>query len=87
MYMWLLREYIKQEYKENYTCQANMLVVETVGAFNSKSYSVSNEDIVSGFKEFSDLIKRVAYHQVKGYNRILEFEKDGIPNNDFDLSL
>lgn len=74
MYLWLLREYIKKEYGEGYSCTANMLVVETIGAHGSKSYSVSNNDIVAGFKEFSDLIKRAAYHQVKGYENILEFE-------------
>ncbi len=84
MYLWLLREYIKQEYGEGYNCTANMLVVETVGAFGAKNYPVSNDDIIAGFKEFGDLIKRAAYHQVMGYENILEFEKDGIPN---DLSL
>lgn len=86
MYLWLLREYIKKEYGEGYTCKANMLVVETVGAFAAKKYSVSNDEIISGFKDFSDLIKRAAYHELKGYENILEFEKDGIPNN-FDLDI
>lgn len=86
MYLWLLREYIKKEYGDGYECSANMLVVETIGSFYSESFPVDNESIIRGFKDFSDLIKRAAYHQVKGYENILEFEKSGMVNN-FNLDL
>ena len=32
-------------------------------------------------KEFTELLKRAAYHQVKGYDNILEFEIDGVPES------
>lgn len=84
MYGWLLDQYIKQEFGEGYYGPARMLVVETIGGFNSISFSVSSGDIKAGYFEFLDLIKCAAYHQVKGYENILEFENNGVPDN-FDL--
>lgn len=78
MYSWMLREYVKQEFGEGYRMSANMLVVETIGDFNSTVFPVTNAEIQSGFKEFSELVKRVAFHQHHGYSRILELED---PNN------
>lgn len=75
MYLYILAKYIEQEYGSGYKMSTNMLVVETVGAFNSKLFPVSNKQIKSGFKEFKDLLKRVAYHQVNGYEKILEMEE------------
>lgn len=72
MYLFLLKEYIKQEYGEGYSCTANMLVVETCGSNISQVYPVSNNEIISGFDEFKKLLKRVAYHQVYGYENVLE---------------
>ena len=78
MYLLMLKLYIEQEYGKGYKMSTNMLVVETVGAHNSCLYPVNNTTIKAGFKEFSELLKRVAYHQVKGYESILELED---PNN------
>lgn len=86
MYLWLLKEYVTKEYQENYKCEANMLVVETIGAFNSKVFGVTNNDIILGFKEFTELLKRVAFHECKGYDKILEFVKDDF-NYNLDISL
>ena len=58
-----------------------MLVVETIASNQANNYQVIEEHIRSGFAEFSELLKRAAYHQVKGYKNILEFEKDGIPDD------
>ena len=81
MYLYVLNEYVKKEFGEGYKSSANMLVVETIASNQANNYQVIEEHIRSGFAEFSELLKRAAYHQVKGYKNILEFEKDGIPDN------
>ena len=58
-----------------------MLTVETVKPYNSKLFYVTDEHIQTGIKEFTELLKRAAYHQVKGYDNILEFEIDGVPES------
>lgn len=74
MYLWMLRVYIEQEYGNDYKMTSNMLVVETVGNFNSELFPINNDIIQSGFTEFKQLLKRVAYHQRNGYESILELE-------------
>lgn len=86
MYLWLLREYIKKEFGDGYKCTSNMLVVETIGDFGSNAFPVSNNEIVYGFTEFTQLLKRAAYHQVHGYETILEFAINNV-SDDFDLEL
>lgn len=74
----MLKLYIDQEFGEGYKMSANMLVVETVGAYASELFPVNNDTIQSGFQEFKELLKRVAFHQVNGYEAILELQD---PNN------
>ena len=74
----MLKLYIEQEFGEGYAMKANMLVVETVGGYASELFPVNNEIIQSGFEEFKELLKRVAFHQVNGYGAILELQD---PNN------
>lgn len=88
MYLWLLKEYIKQEYGADYKCSANMLVVETIPAYKSNIFPVSEKHIKEGFNEFKDLLKRAAFHQVNGYEEILELaihSEDTIEINELSL--
>lgn len=71
MYMWLLKTFIEQNYG-NYNYSANMLVVETVLQHRAMLYPVSKADLLQGFKEFGALIKRVAFHEIHGYENTME---------------
>jgi hypothetical protein len=50
-----------------------MLVVETIGLKRSKLYNVKNDQLILGWHEFLELIKRVAWHQANGYENTLEW--------------
>ena len=73
MYLCFLKKYVDKEFGEGYKCAANMLVVETCGAQAAGIFNVSQPDIIAGFNDFVQLLKRAAYHQVNGYEQILEF--------------
>lgn len=65
-YLWLLYIYTKHKFNfEPSKINANMLVVSTIPQYNSCVYKVSNNQINKGFKEFTNLLKRVAYLKLK----------------------
>ena len=68
MYMWMLKLYIENEYKAKPTLKANMLVVSTVPDFRSGVFPVNNGHMLSGFTEFTTLLRRVAYYELYGYD-------------------
>ena len=57
----------------NYMC--NVIVVETTGEHKSKVFPVNNSYIQYGLNEFKQLICRVAYHNINGYDKSFE-ERD-----------
>lgn len=61
-YLWLLTLYAKKEYNIQSidSLKANMLLVSTIPDFRSGVFKVSKKQINRGFKEFSDLLSRVA---------------------------
>jgi hypothetical protein len=77
-YYFLLREYINKTYGEYFTGTANMLVVETIGLNRSKLYNVKNDQLIPGWREFLELMKRVAWHQAHGYDNTLEWACDEV---------
>lgn len=85
MYSFLLKNYIEKEYGPGYRMMSRFFVVETVGNFYSKMFTISKEEMVRGFKEFTELLKRVAFHQVRGYENILEFEVNNLGNLNLDI--
>jgi hypothetical protein len=88
-YYFLLREYINKTYGEYFTGTANMLVVETIGLNRSKLYNVKNDQLIPGWREFLELMKRVAWHQANGYENTLEWACDEVtklePVDDWNL--
>lgn len=68
VYMLILQTYIKSLGYTDYTYKANMLVVETQSPYNSKKYFVNNAYIKKGLMEFKELMCRVAYHTIYGFN-------------------
>lgn len=67
MYVWILRQYVISTYKfKPSKLTANMLLVSTVPDYSAGVFRVANDDIKEGFKEFSDLLRRVAYLEIYG---------------------
>lgn len=54
----------------NYMC--NVFVVETTGDNRAKTYAVNNSYIQYGIKEFKELICRVAFHELYGYDKQID---------------
>lgn len=74
IYMLLLQLYTKSLGYTDYTYKANMLVVESQAPYNSRKYFVNNSYIKEGLKEFKELICRVAYHTIYGFD--IELNED-----------
>jgi len=73
-YLMLLQMYCEQilgltDY--NYKC--NVIVVETTGKNEAKIFPINNSYIQYGAKEFKELICRVAFHELYGYDQTIEF--------------
>lgn len=73
-YQVLLQKYFQEVLNiNNYTLQANFFVVETTGEHKSNAFRLNNSYIDTGVKEFKELICRLAWHQIYGFDK--EFPK------------
>jgi len=75
MYSWILSQYCGKHFSwdKTWTFRSNIAVVETVPPFSSQLYNVSREKLKEGMKELRQLLKRVAYHELYGYDKQVEF--------------
>lgn len=63
IYSWLLSLCAKKFYgMEDCTIKSNCLVVSTIPQYYTKVYEVTKKDLLEGFKEFSFLLRLVAYY-------------------------
>lgn len=61
LYLWMLKLYTKKQYNIDInSLQSNMLLVSTIPTFKSGVFRVTRNDIDKGFRELSNLLKRVA---------------------------
>ena len=68
LYSWLLTMAAKKNYNiENPKIKSNFLVVETIPNFNTKVVPMTRELFNKGFKEFTYLLKLVAFYCMHGY--------------------
>lgn len=68
LYSWLLTMAAKKNYNiENPKIRSNFLVVETIPNFNTKVVPMTRELFNKGFKEFTYLLKLVAFYCMHGY--------------------
>lgn len=72
IYMLVLQWYLKSQNYNDYTYQANMMVVESTPDFKSEVYPISQAYIKQGLIEFKELICRVAWHEYNGYDKELD---------------
>lgn len=75
-YLMMLQMYCEQvlgllDY--NYKC--NVIVVETTGQNKAKVFPINNSYIQYGAKEFKELICRIAFHELYGYDKTIEWKK------------
>jgi len=73
-YLVVLQIYLQTQGYVGYTYKANMAVVQTLPEYNSKLFEVPEKYIKLGMEEFKELICRVAFHEINGYD--VEFTKD-----------
>ena len=73
-YLIVLQIYCQSQGYTGYRYKANMAVVQTLPEFNSRLYEVPEKYIKAGMEEFKELICRVAFHEIHGYD--VEFKED-----------
>lgn len=64
MYGWMLSLLLKN----CKSIKSNMLLISTIPPYNSGVFKVLSTHIKRGMEEFSELLKRVAYHEEYGYD-------------------
>ena len=72
----VLRMYCMKEYGYNqneWDFKANVLVVSTSEECSSKCYAINPTQIKKGRKEYKELLKRVAYYEMFGYDEEVKF--------------
>lgn len=50
-----------------------MLVVETLPPYDSRCFHVPHSQLKAGLSEFNELMKRVAYYEMFGYENEVNF--------------
>ena len=66
MYSWMLFILLGKDKKIN--MKSNMLLISTIPPYNSGVFKVLDTHIRRGMIEFSELLRRVAYHEQYGYD-------------------
>lgn len=77
IYSSVLWYYCQRQYGVNintgWSLKANMLVVQTIPPYKSQCFAVSKTQLKQGMLEFEQLMKRVAYYEIFGYKKEVEF--------------
>ena len=75
MYRFMLEAYCNSEYGYNHNWQfrGNVLTVNTTD-FNSKLFTVNKNQFINGKNEYEQLLKRVAFYEMFGYDQQVEFK-------------
>ena len=76
LYGMMLQTYCMNEYgfNHNWAFNGNVLVVNT-SDFNTKLYKVNEKHFKRGKDEYEKLLKQVAYYEIFGYDKKVEFVK------------
>ena len=70
IYSYLVNLLAKHKYNmNNYKVYSNMVLVSTIPLYDTGIFTVNDLDIKRGLDEFKHLMKRVAFHEVFGYDR------------------
>lgn len=77
VYMSILELYVNKEYgispKTGWTFESNICAVETIPNYWSRCFKINDEDLHRGINEFTELLKRVAYYEIAGYDSEVSF--------------
>ncbi len=78
LYLWILELYCLKFYgaskETGWTSQANFLVVQTFGTFDSKCYNLSDRWLAKGLTRGKNLLKMVAAYENFGWKTKIDFE-------------
>ena len=70
IYSVLLQKYFQEVLNiNNYKLQTNFFVVETTGEYKSDLFRLNNSYVQQGIKEVKELICRLAWHQIYGFDK------------------
>lgn len=76
-YSLILWYYLEKTYGVNkntgWKLDTNVLVVQTIPPYTSRCYSINKTHLKRGINEFEQLMKRVAYYEIFGYKKEVEF--------------
>lgn len=67
-YLYLLKNKLNLE---DYTLKANTLVISTTDC-GFKIYPINQNQIIEGYNEWSDCLKRIGFHETYGYNVLID---------------
>ena len=59
--------------KTGWNFEANIVAVETIPNYWTKCFKISEESLHKGVQEFAQLLKRVAYYEIFGYDAEVNF--------------
>lgn len=78
LYLWILQLYCSKKYgatkETGWTSEANFLVVQTFGTFDSACYNLNDRWLSKGLKRGQDLLKRIAAYEMFGWKTEINFE-------------
>lgn len=78
LYLWVLQLYCSKKYgatkETGWTSEANFLVVQTFGTFDSACYNLNDRWLAKGLKRGQDLLKRIAAYEMFGWKTEINFE-------------
>lgn len=78
VYSTILWYYCMKKYgvtkEQGWKLNCNVCVVETIPNYWSRCYTVNDTQLKRGVKELNELLKRVAYYEIFGYENEVEFE-------------
>lgn len=82
MYSYMLWSYLNNAYgdviDDTWTFHVNMAVVGTQEPYTSLMFRVSDEWLNTGRFEFENLLKRLAYHHMFGFDNFININKDEV---------
>jgi len=78
MYLFILKKYVESAYgsiiDDTWKFNVNVIVVETNKPYLSHAFKIGNKWIKTGYDEFINLLKRVSYHKLRGFDKFVEMD-------------
>jgi len=79
-YLFMLKKYVEHVHgvDNSWKFVVNVIVVETNKPHMSHAFKVGNKWIKTGYDEFVNLLKRVSYHKLRGFDKFVEMDFNSV---------